>query len=403
MFHGKLTGDFMILSVTFSKPVKNISEILDDEYTRIKIKRSASSKALSSGEVYFAEFYTEKQVFHKKMSQLALDKFIDEHAGKTFKNCVERTETQEITILSNKKGNITRLVRNIPGTAPATDVLGSASKKKNYILEEGKPVPFLVLLGIMTENGKVVASKYDKFRQINRFLEFVDDICGEIQKQKKEFGEDERLNVVDFGSGKSYLTFALHYFFTEVKNIPCEVFGLDLKKDVIDYCSSLAEKLSLKNISFAVGDISSFGEEKKPDLIVTLHACDTATDFALDYAVTHGAKAILSVPCCQHELNANTSKSTLDENSSLKPLFKYGLIKERFCALVTDAVRAELLEGSGYKVQILEFIDDSGTPKNVLIRAVKSSVQKEESKNEAEKLLGEIGSTQKLMELFNKN
>lgn len=440
----------MTLAVTFSKPVKNISEILGDEYVRIKIKLMTSSIAEAKSENYFVEMYTQKQVFHKKFSEAQLMEFIEEHAGKTFKSCVQRTEKEEITILANKKGKITRLVKENSdlkgkirsdaalGIGEARSVAGgngggsrslgkpdgeagtpgnnlekllsgktlenhTFNRKKNYILPEGQPVPFLVHLGIMTAEGKVISSKYDKFRQINRFLEFVDDIIGDVLKQKKE---GEAVNVVDFGSGKSYLTFAVHYYLSEIKKIPCRVFGLDLKKDVIQYCNQLAKKLGLENISFAVGNIADFdrfseGEKKNPDMIITLHACDTATDYALDYAIRHEASAILSVPCCQHEINsqfaAGGAKGTLFE-----PLLKYGLIKERFSALLTDAVRGILLEEAGYKVQMLEFIDENATPKNLLIRAVKNGKGKSGKEGNvclAEKILGEAGVTQTLCEL----
>lgn len=387
----------MILSVTFSKPVKNISEILGAEYTRVKIKLLTASLAASKNENYFAEFYTKTQVFHKKMSEAELKEFISTHAGTTFKNCVQRTESEEITILANKKGKITELRKNIRhelheltrikndanGKSPASgestrhSELVSESRRKNYLLPEGSPVPFLVHLGIMTAEGKVVKAKYDKFRQINRFLEMLDDVLDDVirlrEGEKNPLSENSPLSIVDFGSGKSYLTFAVQHYLTEVKKIPAQIFGLDLKKDVIAYCNSLAEKLALKNLSFAVGDIASFGEDRHPDIIVTLHACDTATDYALDYAIRQKAKAILSVPCCQHEINSQLSAKSLGEDSPFAPLLKYGLIKERFAALATDAIRADLLEQKGYKVQILEFIEESATPKNLLIRAVRKS------------------------------
>ena len=384
----------MILSATFSKPVKNISEILGEDYTRVKIKLLTASLAASKNENYFAEFYTEKQVFHKKMSEAELNEFIAAHAGTTFKNCVQRTESEEITILANKKGKVTELRKAIKestdlhrftqisnasaGKSPVSGGAGTPDRKsKNYLLQEGVPVPFLVHLGVMTAEGKVVKSKYDKFRQINRFLEMLDDILDDVirlrENEKNPVTENSPLNIVDFGSGKSYLTFAVQYYLTEVKKIPCAIFGLDLKKDVIAYCNTLAQKLSLKNLSFAVGDIASFGENKHPDIIVTLHACDTATDYALDYAIRQKAKSILSVPCCQHEINGQLSAKSVQPDSPFAPLLKYGLIKERFSALVTDTIRAELLEQKGYRVQILEFIEESATPKNLLIRAVKKS------------------------------
>ena len=372
----------MILSVTFSKPVKNISEILGEDYTRVKIKLLTASLAASKNENYFAEFYTQKQVFHKKMSEAELNEFISTHAGTTFKNCVQRTEAEEITILANKKGKVSLLRKQISNEQLS---ISNESRTKKYLLKEGTPVPFLVHLGVMTAEGKVVKSKYDKFRQINRFLEMLDDVLDDVirlrEGEKKPVAENLPLNIVDFGSGKSYLTFAVQYYLTEIKKIPAQIFGLDLKKDVISYCNTLAQKLGLKNLSFAVGDIASFGEEKHPDIIVTLHACDTATDYALDYAIRRKAKAILSVPCCQHEINSQLSAKSVPSDSPFAPLLKYGLIKERFSALVTDALRAELLESKGYKVQILEFIEESATPKNLLIRAVRTKQETSDFKS----------------------
>lgn len=383
----------MILSVTFSKPVKNISEILGEDYSRVKIKLLTASLAASKNENYFAEFYTVKQVFHKKMSEAELNDFIATHAGTTFKNCVQRTESEEITILANKKGKVTELRKQLAisneklaiNSKGESSLGGGVSRSKKYLLPEGVAVPFLVHLGVMTAEGKVVKAKYDKFRQINRFLEMLDDILDDVvrlrENEKNPVSENSPLNIVDFGSGKSYLTFAVQYYLTEVKKIPSAIFGLDLKKDVIAYCNTLAQKLGLKNLSFAVGDIASFGENKHPDIIVTLHACDTATDYALDYAIRQKAKSILSVPCCQHEINSQLSAKSVPQDSPFAPLLKYGLIKERFSALVTDSLRAELLELKGYKVQILEFIEESATPKNLLIRAVLSGKEKTDIKS----------------------
>ena len=408
---------------------------MGEDYTRVKIKLLTGSLSAAKNENYFAEFYTKTQVFHKKMSEADLKEFISTHAGTTFKNCVQRTESEEITILANKKGKITELRKNIrhelheltriendangksPVSGESTDLhrftqiknvsvekspvsggVGSPDRKsKNYLLQEGSPVPFLVHLGLMTAEGKVVKSKYDKFRQINRFLEMLDDILDDVlslrESEKNPLSENSPLSIVDFGSGKSYLTFALQYYLTEVKKIPAQIFGLDLKKDVIAYCNTLAQKLELKNLSFAVGDIASFGEDRHPDIIVTLHACDTATDYALDYAIRQKAKAILSVPCCQHEINSQLSAKSLGEDSPFAPLLKYGLIKERFAALATDAIRADLLEQKGYKVQILEFIEESATPKNLLIRAVRTGKEKNGLKNQ---LMTELGLSQTL-------
>ena len=361
----------MLISATLSKPVKNIEETLGRPYTKIKI----TAQSGADGTTYFCEFFTEKQVFHKHLTESEAEEFITENAGKTFKSCVKRTESQEITILANKKGKITTLTKNTNiKLAPSKTVENSgSSKKKNYILPEGSPVPFLELLGIMNSEGKVISAKYDKFRQINRFLEFVDDILDDVMKMKPQ---GEPLRIADFGCGKSYLTFAVHYLLTEVRHIPCQIEGLDLKKDVIDYCNQITKKLGLQNLIFHTGNISDYSGKDSPDIVITLHACDTATDFALEYASERGAKAILSVPCCQHQINTQLQGLPAERKGALKagdfaPLLKYGLIRERFSALLTDALRGEWLESQGYNVQLMEFIDMEHTPKNVLIRAVR--------------------------------
>ncbi|WP_407400033.1 class I SAM-dependent methyltransferase [Treponema sp.] len=358
----------MLISATFSKPSKIVEEKLGKAYVKVRIWKNPSPSAVSSN-VYISESFTEKQSFTKNLTKEEAEKFVKENAGKTFKNCVERTESEEITYLSNRRGEVRKLVRKL--SVPVTI---KTSKEKNYILKEGIPVPFLIELGVMTKEGKIVSSRYDKFRQINRFLEFIDDILGDVKKLccgDGDFNGDRPLRMVDFGSGKSYLTFAAYYFLSEIKKIPCEVFGLDLKKDVIEHCANLARKYGYSNLNFAVGDIAKYSGETLPDIIVTLHACDTATDYALKYAVEHNTKAILSVPCCQHEINSQIGKNTVEGNSPLAIFMRHGILRERFAALATDAIRAELLEENGYAVQLMEFIDMEGTPKNLLIRAVK--------------------------------
>ena len=364
----------MILSVTLSKPVNNIEETLGKPYTKIKIRAVNTADGAS----YAAEMFTKTQVFHKKFSETELEDFLAANAGVTFKNCVKRTESEEITLLTNKKGKVTELKKKLDTsikTAAPLKVLPQA-KKKNYLLPEGTPVPFLVLLGIMNDEGKVISSRYDKFRQINRFLEFIDDILPEFA-DKTEAGEPIR--IADFGCGKSYLTFAVHYFLTEVKHLPCEIEGLDLKEEVINYCNDMAKKLNLKNLIFHTGNIADYSGKQNPDIVITLHACDTATDYALKYAVERGARAILSVPCCQHQVNTqlqNRGKAggaTGQVPSEFESLLKWGIIREKFSSLVTDALRGEWLEQQGYKVQMLEFIDMEHTPKNILIRAIKKN------------------------------
>ena len=370
----------MLISVTLSKPNSNVEEELGKAFEKIKIKIENSAQ----GTGYFAEMFTKTQVFHQHFTEAQLQDFLEKHAGKTFKNCVERSDTSEITIMANKKGKITRLERPLPQNQKSSASSNSlkilpAAKKKNYLLPEGNPVPFLVLLGLMNSDGKVIKSKYDKFRQINRFLEFVDDILQPVLELKQKDGEgpESPVRIADFGCGKSYLTFAVHYLLTQIKGISCQIEGLDLKEDVIKYCNDITNKLGVKNLIFHTGNISDYSGKDNPDIVITLHACDTATDFALQYAVERGAKAILSVPCCQHQVNQELGKQKTDNlPQAFEPLLKWGIIREKFSSLVTDALRGQWLENQGYKVQMLEFIDMEHTPKNILIRAIKSDGEK---------------------------
>ena len=370
----------MFISVTLSKPNSNVEEELGKAFEKIKIKIENSAR----GTGYFAEMFTKTQVFHQHFTEAQLQDFLEKHAGKTFKNCVERSDTSEITIMANKKGKITRLERPLPQNQKSSASSNSlkilpAAKKKNYLLPEGNPVPFLVLLGLMNSDGKVIKSKYDKFRQINRFLEFVDDILQPVLeiKQKSGEGPESPVRIADFGCGKSYLTFAVHYLLTQIKGISCQIEGLDLKEDVIKYCNDITNKLGVKNLIFHTGNISDYSGKDNPDIVITLHACDTATDFALQYAVERGAKAILSVPCCQHQVNQELGKQKTDNlPQAFEPLLKWRIIREKFSSLLTDALRGQWLENQGYKVQMLEFIDMEHTPKNILIRAIKSDGEK---------------------------
>ena len=234
------------------------------------------------------------------------------------------------------------------------------NRAKNYIINENDIIPPLVDLGVFTKDGKVVRTMYDKFKQINRFVELVEDCI--------KSGNFKTMNIVDFGCGKSYLTFILYHYLVNIKGIDARITGLDLKKDVIKKCSELAVKYGYEKLHFEVGDINGFSFDEPVDMIVTLHACDTATDFALFNAIREKCKIILSVPCCQHELAGQL------ETENFGILSRYGIIKERFSSLATDAIRANLLNACGYSVQLVEFIDMVHSPKNIMIRAVKNNI-----------------------------
>ena len=351
------------------------------------------------GELLFQlESFTKTQAFHKNLTveetKDELMKLLEE-----FRQVQVETVSEDITVLISKKGKATIKRKRKKVQAKAADL--SHNRKKKYILEEGVAVPFLQDLGVMTQDGKIVRTKMDKFRQINRFLEFVEDILPQLDK-------DRELTLLDFGCGKSYLTFAMYYYLHELKGYDIRIIGLDLKTDVILHCNELAKKYGYEKLSFLVGDIADYEGVDQVDMVVTLHACDTATDFALAKAVGWNAKVILSVPCCQHEVNKQFEKQqnlksgkmktktevleTLEVPSNqfsvveevLGPIMDYGLLRERFAALVTDGLRAKRLESEGYETQVLEFIDMEHTPKNILLRAVKKRSPAAKSGKEAE-------------------
>ena len=307
--------------------------------------------------VYQASATEGPKVFHKNYTRTELIAYLEDALKESFGQLQASGAEIDGTVLVSKKGKVTVKVRRHPAKAPVQ--IMAHNRVKQYILKEGVPVPFLIDLGVMTEKGKIVTSRYDKFRQINRFLEFIEDILPKLAK-------DREVTILDFGCGKSYLTFAMYYYLRELRGYDVNIIGLDLKTDVIEKCSRLAVKYGYEKLHFYQGDIADYEGVSSVDMVVTLHACDTATDFALAKAVEWGAQVILSVPCCQHEVNRQV-KSEL-----LEPLLKYGIIKERMSALITDGVRANLLESKGYDTQLLEFIDMEHTPKNILIRAVKT-------------------------------
>ena len=362
--------------------MERIKDFLDEQLGQIILSNSRRKEEVSKVRVrplllqeklvFQVEEFRGKQAFHQNLMKDEAYEYLQNAMSDTFRQMELASAKGSAQILVSKNGKMTVKVkknRPVKGQAKiqAPSTLLDHNRKKKYVLEEGKPIPFLQDLGVMTADGRIVHSRYDKFRQINRFLEFVQDILPKLPKGRE-------INIIDFGCGKSYLTFAMYYYLKELNGFDIRVIGLDLKQDVIDHCNQLARKYGFEKLAFYHGDIASYEGVDQVDMVVTLHACDTATDYALAKAVRWNASVILSVPCCQHELNRQM------KNDMLEPVLQYGLLKERMAALYTDGIRAEILENHGYRTQILEFIDMEHTPKNVLIRAVKEGNGKKNGK-----------------------
>ena len=360
----------------FSNPTKESS------YKKINLK------PVQIKEEFFIQFesFVNNKAFHKNENLIDSFKILDEIID-TFKQILIVTSNQEIQILQNKKGfSIKR-----KNTESKTLEL-SHNKQKNYILQDNTPIPFLIRLGVMSEAGKVSKEKFNKFRQINRYLEFIEDTLKELQ-EKKLIGNS--MKIIDFGCGKSYLTFALYHYLKNIKNLDIDVIGLDLKEDVINHCNTIAKDLNFNNLQFLKGDIKDFDIFKDVDLIFSLHACNNATDYSILKGLELGAKAILAVPCCQSEINQKIDKSSTTQlNGVLSPFGNHGILQERFSSLATDALRALSLELCGYNTKVMEFIDMEHTPKNILIKAILGSPSKEkleEKRKEYDKYLEFLG------------
>lgn len=334
-----------------------------------------------------AEKYTKTQVFHENLSEEEVKEYLLGKLETDFRQCNAWDKEQEHMIRISKGGKAS--YQKMTAKAAPKQKNGH-NRKKNYLLEEGTVIPPLVDMGIFTAEGKVVRSMYDKYRQINRFVEMIED---EIEALPK----GQTVHVIDFGCGKSYLTFILYYYLVEIKGFDVRIMGLDLKADVIESCNWAAKTYGYHGLTFEQGDVKGYEAPWAVDMVISLHACDTATDYALYHAIRWKAKLIFSVPCCQHELNGQI------HSEELSILTRYGIVKERMAALMTDAIRANLLTESGYKTQLLEFVDLSHTPKNVLIRGVRTVMPKgvrQKARKEVEELKKAFGLRQTLDELL---
>lgn len=359
-----------IIKIVISNKVKK-----GEKYNKIAINLKENNK----NKFYQIEKFTDKQVFHENIKINEISDKVSELIFGNYKQMTAWSNNEIFDLKISKKGKIFLGKKKNDNSKI---VAKGHNKEKNYILKEGMIIEPLIDLGVFTKEGKVVNSKYDKYKQINRFIEIIDD---EIKKNNYK-----ELTILDFGCGKSYLTFVLYYYFVKIKNINVKMIGLDLKEDVIKKCNDIAKRYNYENLHFELGDINGFKYNNKVDMVITLHACDTATDYALYNAIKWNSKMIFSVPCCQHEFNSQMKAN------ELSILTKYGIVQERVAALMTDSVRANLLECMGYKTQLLEFIDIAHSPKNILIRASKNNISKEKK----EKSLNEVNN---LIRTFNFN
>ncbi len=372
-------------------------DIEDAEPVKIVLSQNASAEVpykkmvfnrmnLSQGACYQAEMYTQTQVFHRNLDPDGLMEEIASLFGSSYRQINVFGKGLELEGKTNKKGSLHVTSRR---TEVQRIQRPGHNREKRYLFPEGCDSPILYELGIFTEEGKIRTTMRDKYRQINRFTELVEDALKNYQ--------GDRIRILDFGCGKSYLTFVVYEYLTGIRGIRPEIIGLDLKADVIDKCNALAERFGYRDLRFEVGDINGYRAPFEVDMVITLHACDTATDYALYNAIQWGAGVILSVPCCQHELNRQV------RSDRFSGILKYGILKERMSAIVTDAIRGCALEACGYHVDLLEFIDIAHSPKNIMIRAVKKNVRNDKrrrSYEEAKNLMEEFRTGQKLMDLL---
>lgn len=365
-----------VIKISASNPAKRDCQFLRVVLKQVRIKNTIR---------FQAEKFTQKQVFHDNIPTEELTEYLNSNLVGNFKQICVVLPNKIITYLFSSSGKV-KVLENAVATNPKTAL--SQNRRKKYLLSEGDNIPALVDLGIFTKEFKVVNSMYDKFKQINRFVEILDDVLKQT--------EQKEITLLDFGCGKSYLTFIIYHYLVNIRKINAKIIGYDLKNDVVENCNKLAIKYGCDNLHFIVADVTKDKLcEEKIDVVVSLHACDIATDYALNYAVQNNVPYIFSVPCCQHEVN-----STINKGGDLDVLLKYGIVKERVSALLTDSIRALLLEDMGYSVDVMEFVDLSHSPKNLMIRAVKKHAVNNKNKAKIEHIMQQYGFTQKLYSLL---
>lgn len=368
--------------IALGEKIKKIalSEKKNKEYEFNKI--SARPFKSKKGIMWQLERFKNNQVFHLNMSENEFLNWLETEGKNNFRQCCVTAEgtTVHYTLFPDKTK------RKVTGNEIKNIEPVSHNKEKSYILKQGENIPALVDLGVFGKDFKVIASKYDKYKQINRFIEIVDDAFRATKKSS--------VTILDFGCGKSYLTFIIYYYFTVIRGIDAKVIGYDLKEDVVRSCNKIAEKYGYENLKFYVNDVTK-GElfEGDIDMVITLHACDIATDFALYHAISHKVPHIFSVPCCQHEVCGSIKKG-----GDFDLLLNHGLIKERFSALLTDSIRAEILKEYGYEVDIIEFVDFAHSPKNLMLRC-KSKKFCQPDFSKIKSLIDTYGFSQKLYDL----
>ena len=357
------------------------------KYNRITVRLIS----LSGREIYQLECFTDKQCFHENISREMLPEKLYELLTTDFRQLDGETSSdgvrKSIALKISKKGKV--LFNEKKVSEKTVEIALNHNRTKNYIIPEGTYIPVLHDLGVITAEGKVVSRMYDKWKQINRFVELVNDA---VKNDSREC-----FNIIDFGCGKSYLTFVLYHYFVNILGKDVNVVGLDLKSDVIEHCREAAKKYGYDKLHFFCGDIKDYSADFRPDIVITLHACDTATDYALYNSIKWDTDYIFSVPCCQHEVNGSLRAE------KISAMCDYGIIKERLSALITDTVRAKLLEYCGYRTELLEFIDIAHSPKNILIRAKKRGVRpgdREKAERAIEELRSELAFDHTLLRLL---